>query len=120
MNPLYGIGSILGSLALGSAAKKDIVGRVPPSARKIWAWLEKNDLTYDARLYSHREWLTRSEPYGNNSLFTITTEGPLYMLLNAEWDRREDDLADAFRRFNSTLGVYFEQGYAWTLHFYPL
>jgi hypothetical protein len=90
------------------------------SSAKVWAWLEQHALAHDATLYSSAEWAKRGESVGRNSLFTIASEGPLYQLVNGMNDsppaRRT---LSAFNMMLKKLGLYYEQGHAWTLHFYP-
>lgn len=85
----------------------------------VMAWLGKNHLTHDTHLYTPEEWKARGEKYGQGSLFTITTEGSLNHLINYPETAADARLLEQFGRFLEKLGVYYEQGYAWSLHFYP-
>jgi hypothetical protein len=87
---------------------------------KVWKWLNREDLTYDAALYSQRSWDDeRREEYGRGALFTITTEGPLNQLLNYPQGKAAYDLIEKFEKYVRRLGIYYEMGYSWSLHFYP-
>ena len=87
--------------------------------RAIEQFLQSRGLSHDSHVYSQEEWRARGEKYGNEAPFTITTEGPLYALLNrGDWETAADELAD-FNRFLESLGYYYELGYAWTVHLYP-
>jgi len=91
------------------------------AANEIWAWIVKNDLHGDAQLYSADQWKARKERWGRDSLFTIITEGPLYDLLNSYYSH---PYADRLRRQLGQImkknGVYYELGFAWSMHFYPI
>jgi hypothetical protein len=88
----------------------------------VWAWLKNrgDDLTFDAKLWSADEWHKRGEDYGEGALFTITTEGPLNGIINGHYSGPEVDktLRD-FDKMLKGLGIYYELGNSWSLHFYP-
>jgi ubiquitin-protein ligase len=87
--------------------------------RAIEQYLQSRELSHDSHVYTQEEWRARGEKYGNEAPLTITTEGPLYALLNrGDWETAADELAD-FNRFLESLGLYYELGYAWTVHLYP-
>jgi hypothetical protein len=88
-------------------------------AKRIWTWLERHDLTYDARLYPKKQWRARGETFGTDALFTIVTEGPLYELINYAETPSAARLLAAFTEYVEAQGVWYELGYAWSLHFYP-
>lgn len=52
--------------------------------------------------------------YSNADTITMTFEGPLYHALNYGSDRTGNDLNKIFAKY----GLYFEQGYAWSLAAY--
>lgn len=54
--------------------------------------------------------------YANPDTITMTFEGPLYHALNHDGGRTYDRLQKMFGKY----GLYFEQGYAWSLAGYPL
>ena len=91
--------------------------------RKVWDWLEKQpdlNLTYDANLYSQHDWdVQRGERYGRDALFTIASEGPLARMINGEYGREGYQVVERFNEFLERLGIYYEMGYSWSLHFYP-
>jgi len=86
--------------------------------KAVWAWLVKRKLTYDTHLYTPEKWRARGEKYGNDALFTITTEGELNHILNYPESKHDFKVIDDFSKFLKKLGVYYEQGHAWSLHFY--
>lgn len=82
-------------------------------------WLKRRDLWYDTEVYTEREWADRQEPYGHDATVTITTEGPLYEIVNDPSPTHERLLSD-FSDFLRSLGYWWEPGYAWSIHLYPL
>jgi hypothetical protein len=84
-------------------------------------WLDKDDslLRGDARLYTKEEWNDRGEEYGKKADLTLTIDGsPLYRALNygePDWSYME-----ALNALAKRYGYYYEQGYAWTVHFYKV
>jgi hypothetical protein len=98
-------------------AKLPHVSDVPNA---VWAWLEKKKVTYDANLYTPEAWAARGETYGQGSLFTITSEGPLNHIINDPQGRADMKFIQDFGAFLGKLGIYYEQGFSWSLHFYPL
>lgn len=87
--------------------------------KAVMAWLKKKKLDHDTTLYMPDQWKARGEKYGSNSLFTITTEGRLNHILNYPESKQDFKVIDDFSEFLKKLGIYYEMGYAWTLHFYP-
>ena len=95
-------------------------------AARIEKWLKdyKSDghdmeLMYDARVYTQEQWKARGEKYGNDAVVSITTEGPLYMVLNSEYGEAGWKIEEDFRNFLESLGGYhYELGYAWSVHIY--
>ena len=81
-------------------------------------WLKERDLWHDTGVYTQEEWLARGEEYGRNSLVTIATEGPFYEILN-DPSAYSDKILEEFGNFLKALGLWYEQGYAWTVHLYP-
>lgn len=90
----------------------------------VWDWLKRQrdwDLTYDAHIYSRYRWdQLRNEPHGRDAIFTITTEGPLGRTLNYPEQAADYRLIDRFARMVADLGIFYEMGYSWSLHFYPV
>jgi ubiquitin-protein ligase len=83
-------------------------------------YLSKKKLNHDARVYKQAEWQARKEKYGNEAVLTITTEGPLYSLLNdGSWPEAAEEITD-LNSFLESMGVYWELGYAWSVHLYPI
>jgi hypothetical protein len=73
-------------------------------------------------LYSKTSWRERGEPYGNDASFSMTFEGPLYEALNyGEWGGyKAGGAVDFLTETSRKYGFYYERGYAWSAHFYPL
>ena len=69
------------------------------------------------RVYTKKEWKEKGEQYGVTADLTLVIEGsPLYNCLNygePSWDASEQ-----LRELASNNGYYYEQGYAWSVHFY--
>lgn len=94
-------------------------------AMDVWTWLKKQrgwSLTSSAGLYSRCQWdEDREEEYGRGALFTITTEGPLYDMINYGLGPAADKVHTRFVEFLETkYNIYYELGFAWSLHFYPI
>ncbi len=86
---------------------------------EIEAYLKAKDLAFDSHVYLREEWRERDEKYGNDAVITITTEGPLGRLLNyGDWSGAEEELED-WNRFLEERGLWWELGYAWSVHLYP-
>lgn len=95
-----------------------------PSAEAIKAnvefYLARNKLSHDSHVYTQEEWVKRGEKYGNDAQVTIATEGPLYALLNqGDWPGATFEI-ERFNGFLAQLGLYWDLGYAWSVHLYPL
>lgn len=90
----------------------------------VWSWLKRQPgrkLTYDAGIYSQYRWDSiRSEPYGREALFTITSEGPLGRTINYAEHPDDVRLVERFERMLAGHGIYYEMGFSWSFHFYPL
>jgi len=86
----------------------------------VWAWLVKKGVTYDAHLYTPAAWMARGEKYGQGALFTITSEGPFAHTINDPQGRADAKFIEDFSAFLAKLGIYYEQGFSWSFHFYPV
>jgi len=84
------------------------------------------DLDHDAFVYTRDEWRARGEPYGNDAVVTVAAEGPMYHLFNGGPPRDELGRAawqaqiDTFNAWLERYRLFYEQGFAWSFHFYPL
>jgi len=78
-------------------------------------WSIKEGLFHDAHFYTQIEWNERGEDLHTDALMVLVIDGSgLYHLLNAGCDTSEfDDLIESF-------GFMYEQGYAWSVGFFPL
>ena len=74
------------------------------------------------RLYTQSQWQDRGEPYGNTAAGgTLITEGDLCAGLNYGFPRDGDwQLMEEFQTFLAGHGYWYELGFHWSLHFYPL
>jgi len=88
--------------------------------REVRAFLKRNGFNYDMGFYSKSAWRARGEPFGNEADWSLTFEGPLYEALNyGEWGGyREGGAVDFFANVGRKYGYWWEQGYAWSGHFY--
>jgi hypothetical protein len=88
-------------------------------AEAVRQWLREMELDFGTRVYTREEWRKRGEQWGNNAPVTITAEGEFNHLMN---DYEEKDVEEAFfrrwDRFLSGLGLWWEFGYAWSIHLY--
>lgn len=85
------------------------------SVIKSWAIFYDIDLT-DTSFYTPEEWKSRGEPWGDNSVLSITFEGELYNVINEGSYKEVNVLIDRLKE----IGYFGEQGFAWSMHFYPL
>ncbi|EGT5675344.1 hypothetical protein AGJ34_20455 [Cronobacter dublinensis subsp. dublinensis] len=78
-------------------------------------WAIKEGLLDDAQFLSQKEWHDRNEDLHDDALMVMVIDGSgLYSLLNNGCDLTEfDDLIESF-------GFWYEQGYAWSVGFYPI
>ncbi len=87
---------------------------------EVEKYLKKNKLSHESHVYTQEEWRERGEEYGNDAVATIATEGPLYDLLNnGDWPGASSEIR-SFEEFLTGLGLWYELGYAWSAHLYPL
>jgi hypothetical protein len=86
--------------------------------KKVWDWLVKNELSHDAALYSRAEWWRRGEKWMNSAAFVVTTEGPLYEVINGHMGRHGAGLEEKFTKMLAALGYHYELGTAWMIGFY--
>ena len=105
-------------------------------ARKIEAWMKKNELQTDSRIYfGNKAWCYNSSgvkkiiedikatdivEYGNNDTITMSFEGGMYRVVNYHWERPEmNKLYNEFMDLVGGYGYYHELGNAWNLSLYP-
>lgn len=86
--------------------------------KRLETWLKAHSVSLDARVYTRDEWEKRGEKYGNDALVTIAAEGSFYEMMNYP-NSYELKTQDRFRAFIKQMGLFMEQGLAWTWHFYP-
>ena len=103
-------------------------------ARKIEAWMKKNKLQTDSRIYFNgNAWNYNSSgvksivedvkatdffEYGNNDTISMSFEGGMYGVMNAYDLPRCNELRDEFEDMLSAFGYYAELGNAWNLALY--
>lgn len=86
---------------------------------KIEKWMEDNELSRDAHVYTAKEWEDRGEKYGGESILTIAAEGAFYRVMNDAESWSDRRLHEQFRKMLDGMDLWFEQGYSWTWHLYP-
>lgn len=80
-------------------------------------FLDSKSLRGDAKLYSKKEWNDRGEPYGKEAKLTLVIDGsPMYSALNYGEDGFK--IQDEFDKLVKSCGYWYEQGFAWSVHFY--
>ena len=104
-------------------------------ARKIEAWMKKNELQTDSRIYfGNKAWCYNSSgvktviedikatdyvEYGNNDTITMSFEGGMYSAMNYWWEQpRMNKLHNEFMDLIGGYGYYHELGNAWNLSLY--
>lgn len=95
---------------------------LPPSQqwvkKAVEQYLESRELDFGAEVYTQDEWRATGNKYGEEAIATITTEGPLGHLLNYPSPETVELLED-WDDFLKKLGLWWELGYAWSVHLYP-
>jgi len=94
----------------------------PATAMKneIKRFLKRNGFDYEVTWYSKAAWQARGERFGNEADVSLVFEGPLYEALNygSYGGYREGGAVDFFAETARKYGYFFEQGFAWSGHFY--
>lgn len=85
--------------------------------KRLEKWLKDHRISLDAKVYTRDEWAVRGEKYGNNALVTIAAEGAFYEMMN-DPNVYEAKTQEKFRAFIDQMGLWMEQGFAWSFHFY--
>lgn len=86
------------------------------AVKAIWKILSEDFFPADlemVKFYSASQWAASPENIGRGAYLTLTFEGAVYTEMNYGSLRTKIDPALA------ALGLYAEQGYAWSLHVYP-
>ena len=74
----------------------------------------------DYRFYTPDQWAMRGESIGEGALLSMTFEGTIYEHLNYNGlEGYTFALMESINAELNKLGVYYEQGFAWSLHVYP-
>jgi hypothetical protein len=100
---------------------QSITARTKALADDLNALLDAHDGLWrgDAQVVSCEEWEDRGEDLGVKAHLHLIIDGsPLYAALNygePNWDKSEE-----IREVAKRHGMYFEMGYAWSLHFYDI
>ena len=86
--------------------------------RKVQAWINYRELGR-VRFVSKADWQKRGETVCPNAELTMITEEAQRLVhsLNYEID---DELWAEFDKLLERLGYWFELGFVWSVHFYPL
>lgn len=92
--------------------------RIAEIKQKLEKWMKTNHVSMDARVYTRDEWEQRGEKYGNDALVSIAAEGPFNEMMNYP-NSYDAKTQEKFRAFVDKMGLFMEQGYSWTWHFYP-
>ena len=117
-------------------AQGDVKMKKYEIARKIEAWMKKNELHTDSRIYFNGnawDYNSRGEKsivedvkatdffqYGNNDTISMSFEGGMYRVMNYFWERpNTNKLHNEFMDLIGGYGYYFELGNAWNLSLYP-
>ena len=85
--------------------------------QKLYHYLHAKELDFELTFYTQDEWRARGEPWGDEAVLSITTEGELCHLLNGLTG--DGSQVDEFQEYVESLGYWYEMGYRWSLHFYP-
>lgn len=72
----------------------------------------------DVHFYSPKEWKDRGEQFGDGALASVTFEGELYDAINN--NEFGTNIAEKIRSDLEQHNLYYEQGYAWSMHIYPI
>lgn len=102
--------------AFSRADVQDLIGWVEE-------YLFENHMDRDTHVMSTEEWTGRGEKYGEGSIITIATEGPIGRLLNGYDDGHGLDYQAKLGRWNdflASMGLWWDLGYAWSIHLYPM
>ncbi len=73
----------------------------------------------DVWVHSNEEWKARGETMGDNSVLTIACDGGFCSALNQDVCMDKKPFRD-LRDLVESHGYFFEMGYHWTLHLYPI
>jgi len=87
-------------------------------AKKFRAFCKKHDVELGCTsIYSKEEWNDRGEIYGLGADFTIASEDEFLSRIeySSNWDFQTN-----FHEFLESIGYWYEQGYHWSFHLYPL
>jgi hypothetical protein len=103
---------ILGETVINGIDMRDL-------KNKLMGFLKANDLDTDVCFYTPAEWNARGESVGDGSLATLTFEGPLYSVLSLNNGVEYfDEIDQGLKTVLDEFGLYYECGYAWSMHFY--
>lgn len=105
-------------LVINGATIRRRVSSLEELKSHVEAYLADRGLEFGARVYTQEEWLELGERSGNDALVTISTEGPLGELLNYGDSREAEEEIARFEEFLGSLGLWWELGYAWSVHLY--
>lgn len=81
------------------------------------------DLKGDAFVCTHDEWLSRGEPYGQDSLATMAMDGSSFYNVFNGYTQSYSMAQAVIEKLTAELDkadFYYELGFAWTLHIYEI
>lgn len=79
-------------------------------------FLESRGLAFGSRIYSQAEWRKTDRKVGGKAVLTVTGEGPFLEML----DGKHPEALVEWNRFVDSLGLWWDRGYAWSVHLYPM
>lgn len=101
---------------------RDVKADVEQYLRSHGKSYARDGFMYDTSVYTKDEWRKRGEKLGNNAIVSIASDGPLTRLLNGHYHLGPTEMRDIeeLNQFFESLGLYAEQGFAWSIHLYAI
>lgn len=90
---------------------------------ELYDWLRRKKVLNDLAIYTQWDWRVREgqDAIGAGAPITITAEGNELMYgLNYGETKFQRKLVDEFTAFVEERGYYWELGYSWSCHLYPI
>jgi hypothetical protein len=89
-------------------------------ATAITTWLAANEVSHDAHVHSAAAWKKRGETVCFDADLHLTAEGAFYAVFNHPSGAADHRLVKEFIALIENAGYYYEQGFAWSWHFYRM